>query len=234
MTRWPPSLASQGKAAWAAEEFTHLLDFTGPEPRVDPWRRTSGMHKVRGRRGLAIVREPVALARRRGPAARHLPGRVLPDAAISEIAIANQRATKPPRTVGSAEPRLARSVRRHQEAIIEVVARALALPDDEPARPGPPAERPAAAQGVGRPRPRRRGPPGPRPGACSVRSPRSLAVPVENLLTPDLLRRFLWEGPAAPSTSEVAEALSAMGARRWQTTITAPLISLACSENPPA
>ncbi len=32
-------------------------------------------------------------------------------------------------------------------------------------------------------------------------------MPVENLLTPDLLRRFLWEGPAAPTTAEVAEAL---------------------------
>jgi ribonuclease D len=61
-----------------------------------------------------------------------------------------------------------------------------------------------------------------------------LAVPVENLLTPDLLRRYLWEGPAAPTTAEVADALAAMGARRWQTTITAPLISLACGENPPA
>jgi ribonuclease D len=226
-------LTSQGKAAWAAEEFEHLLDFTGPEPRVDPWRRTSGMHKVRGRRGLAIVRElwlwRDAAAQQRDTS----PGRVLPDAAISEIAIANQRATKPPRTVGSAEPRLARSVRRHQEAIIEVVARALALPDEDlpalalpPSGPPPPkawADRdPVAAARLVRARELL--------GAVSD----ELAVPVENLLTPDLLRRFLWEGPAAPSTSEVAQALSAMGARRWQTMITAPLISLACSENPPA
>ena len=60
-----------------------------------------------------------------------------------------------------------------------------------------------------------------------------LAVPVENLLTPDLLRRFLWEGPAAPTTAEVAASLRALGARQWQTTITAPLISLACSEHAP-
>ena len=149
------------------------------------------------------------------------PGRVLPDAAISEIAIANQRATKPPRTVGSAEPRLARSVRRHQEAIIEVVARALALPESDlpvlalpPSGPPPPkawADRdPVAAARLARARELL--------GAVSE----ELAVPVENLLTPDLLRRFLWDGPAAPTTAEVAEALAAMGARRWQTTITAP------------
>ena len=226
-------LDAQGKAVWAAEDFDNLLGFTGPEARVDPWRRTSGMHKVRGRRGLAIVRElwlwRDAVAQQRDTS----PGRVLPDAAISEIAIAHQRATKPPRQVGSSEPRLARSVRRHQEAIIEVVARALALPDSElpvlslpPTGPPPPkawADRdPVAAARLARSRALL--------GAVSE----ELAVPVENLLTPDLLRRFLWEGPAAPTTAEVAEALSAMGARRWQTTITAPLVALACQENPPA
>ena len=58
-----------------------------------------------------------------------------------------------------------------------------------------------------------------------------LTVPAENLLTPDLLRRFLWEGPAAPTTEDVASDLRAAGAREWQVTITAPLIALACAEN---
>ena len=224
-------LASQGKAGWAAEEFDSLLTFTGPEPRIDPWRRTSGMHKVRGRRGLAIVRElwlwRDAVAQQRDLS----PGRVLPDAAISEIAIANQRATQPPRNVGSSDPRLARAMRRNQEAIVEVVAEALSLPDSDlpvlslpPTGPPPPkvwADRdPVAAARLARSRELI--------GAVST----ELAVPVENLLTPDLLRRFLWEGPAAPSTAEVADGLVALGARRWQTTVTAPLIALACSENP--
>jgi ribonuclease D len=56
---------------------------------------------------------------------------------------------------------------------------------------------------------------------------------VENLLTPELLRRFLWEAPAEPTTEEVAKTLRAAGAREWQVTITAPLIALACAENPP-
>ena len=162
------------------------------------------------------------------------PGRVLPDAAISEIAIANQRATKPPRTVGSAEPRLARSVRRHQEAIIEVVARALALPESDlpvlalpPSGPPPPkawADRdPVAAARLARARELL--------GAVSE----ELAVPVENLLTPDLLRRFLWEGPAAPTTRRGrrgARRRWAPGAGRRRSP--RPLISLACSEHPPA
>jgi ribonuclease D len=223
-------LESQGKAGWAAEEFDSLLSFTGPEPRVDPWRRTSGMHKVRGRRGLAVVRElwewRDAVARQRDVS----PGRVLPDAAISDIAIANQRATQPPRNIGSSDPRLARAIRRNQESILEVVAQALALPDSElpvlalpPTGPPPPkawADRdPVAAARLARAR------------ELITALSHELSVPVENLLTPDVLRRFLWEGPDAPSTAEVAEALVALGARRWQTTVTAPLIARACSEH---
>ena len=188
-------LESQGKAGWAAEEFAHLLSFSGPEQRTDPWRRTSGMHKVRGRRGIGIVR---ALWEWRDGMAQSMdvsPGRVLPDAAISEIAIAHQRATAPPRRITVSEPRLSRSVRRHQEAIVEVVARALAAPDDElpvvalpPTGPPPPKawpdRDPVAAARLARTRELL--------GAVST----ELAVPVENLLTPDLLRRYLWEAPA--------------------------------------
>jgi ribonuclease D len=226
-------LEGQGKAGWAAEEFSSLLGFTGPEPRTDPWRRTSGMHKVRGRRGIAIVRElwlwRDAVAQQRDVS----PGRVLPDAAITDVAVANQRATEPPRSVGSSEPRLARSIRRHQDDIIEAVARALSLPDTElppqslpPTGPPPPkawADRdPVAAARLTRSR------------ELLTAVSGELAVPVENLLTPDLLRRYLWDGPSAPTTSEVADALVAMGARRWQTMVAAPLIARACTENPAA
>ena len=226
-------LEAQGKAGWAAEEFVSLLGFTGPEPRTDPWRRTSGMHKVRGRRGIAIVRElwlwRDAVAQQRDVS----PGRVLPDAAISEIALAHHRATDPPRTVGSSEPRLARSIRRHQDDIIEAVGRALQLSEDAlppqslpPTGPPPPkawADRdPVAAARLTRAR------------ELLTAVSGELVVPVENLLTPELLRRYLWDGPAAPTTSEVAEALVSMGARRWQTMVAAPLIARACSENPTA
>ena len=50
-----PRPAGQGR--WARQEFEALLAFTGPAPRVDPWRRTSGMHRVRHRRTAAVVRE---------------------------------------------------------------------------------------------------------------------------------------------------------------------------------
>ena len=50
-------LAAQGKTEWARQEFEAVLA-TRPAPaRADPWRRTSGIHRVQSRRGLAVVRE---------------------------------------------------------------------------------------------------------------------------------------------------------------------------------
>ena len=80
-------LAAQDKMPWAEQEFDALTRFTGPPVRVEPWRRTSGMHKVRNRRGAAMVRElwqtRDAIAIERDIA----PGRVLPDAALIDLAI---------------------------------------------------------------------------------------------------------------------------------------------------
>src|SRR5256885_1874970 len=77
-------LVRQGKAEWAAEEFAALVAWATqpPRSRPDPWRRTSGIHKVRGPRALARVRAlwyaRDAIAVRRDTA----PGRILPDSAI--------------------------------------------------------------------------------------------------------------------------------------------------------
>jgi ribonuclease D len=79
-------LAEQGKTEWARQEFDAVLHAEPPGPRLDPWRRTSGIHRVRSRRGLAVVQElwqeRDKIARRRDLS----PTRVLPDAAIVEAA----------------------------------------------------------------------------------------------------------------------------------------------------
>ena len=46
-------------------------------------------------------------------------------------------------------------------------------------------------------------------------------LPVENLLTPDTLRRLVWEPPAEPTPETVAEGLRSRGAREWQIELTA-------------
>src|SRR6185437_7262719 len=50
-------LGQAGKTDWARQEFEHVRLASAPAPRVDPWRRTSSIHKLRNRRQLAVVRE---------------------------------------------------------------------------------------------------------------------------------------------------------------------------------
>jgi ribonuclease D len=79
-------LTEQGKLEWARQEFAAVLSAGPLPPRAEPWRRTSGIHRVRSRRGLAVVR---ALWQERDRIAQQRdvsPTRVLADAAIIEAA----------------------------------------------------------------------------------------------------------------------------------------------------
>lgn len=81
-------LESAGKSHWAEQEFAAILSAPPSPPRVDPWRRTSGMHQIKKRRQLAVVK---SLWESRFSLAKELdvsPGRLLSDAAISAIALA--------------------------------------------------------------------------------------------------------------------------------------------------
>ncbi len=205
-------LTSTGKAAWAAQEFDAVLHQPPPAPRRDPWRRTSGLHRVRGARPLAVVR---AIWESREELAQRLdvsPGRVLPDAAIvvaatSPVADRDALRALPEYRKGNA----ARHLDRWWRAIEQ--ARALpdsALPMPAPASDGPPAVRvwrdrdPVAADRLA--------------GAREVLSgvAQGVAMPVENLLPPDALRRWAWEPPQPVDVNSIASALRAAGAREWQ------------------
>jgi ribonuclease D len=51
-----------------------------------------------------------------------------------------------------------------------------------------------------------------------------LNIPLENLLTPDTLRRVAWTPPEPLSESGVRDALAGLGARPWQIDASAQLI----------
>ncbi|MBK8757290.1 MAG: HRDC domain-containing protein [Actinomycetales bacterium] len=222
--RLAADLQAQGKDDWARQEFAALVDFAGPPVRVDPWRRTSGMHKVRRRRTVAVVRE-LWLARDRIAQRRDIsPGRVLPDAALMALAL------DPPKdaaAIGASSH--ARSAARHSKAWVEAIQKAMALPDTAL----PPLTLPST------------GPPPPR--LWSDRDPvaaRRLAdaramlgdfavtrqLPLENLLSPDTLRRALWTPPLELTETAFAEALTTLGARRWQVEIVAPVLATVCRD----
>ena len=215
-------LERQGKLDWVHEEFEAILAAPAAPPRQDPWRRTSGIHKVRGRRQLAVVRAlweaRDQLAQRRDIAA----GRLLPDSAI--IAAANGGPNGPD-ALGRLPGWGGKATRRLVPTMWPAIEAALALPDDGLPRPAvagdgpPPASRwpdrdPAAAERLVRTR------------AAVAAVAAEHGLPVENLLSPELLRRVTWT-PPEPTDEAVSAALEAGGARSWQVRLTAPGIAAA-------
>lgn len=218
------ALVEAGKRDYAAEEFTALLDFR-PRPRsAEDWRRTSGIHKVRKPTGLAIVR---ALWQARDEIARDrdiAPGRILPDSALVAVALA------PPET----EPDLlavpgfsGRGAGRYRRDWWRAVIAARALPADQCPAPQPPASGP------------------PQPRAWAERDPAAFArleaaraalsalaedegMPVENLCSPDAVRRVCW---SPPDDGDVEGMLASLGARPWQQRLVGPLLRAAAAQD---
>jgi ribonuclease D len=215
-------LTRQGKFDWAHQEFEAVLNAPPPAPRVDPWRRTSGMHRVRTRRQLAVVR---ALWERRDTLARErdiAPGRVLPDTAIIAAATA---APESPAQLGRLPGWGGRSTRRLVAQLWPTVAAAYELAEADLPRP--------AAAGDGPPPPSRWPDRDPVAAGRLARARTALAelsdghvIPVENLVTPDLVRRLAWSPPAT-DLEGVAEFLRAGGARPWQVELTAGVLGAA-------
>ena len=145
-------LARTGKVDFAAQEFRAVLDAPAPGPRQDPWRRTSGLHRVRGRRPLATVR---ALWGSRDELARRLdisPGRILPDAAIVAAAVAQPK----DRAALAGLPEFSKgNGAKHLDRWWRALSEASALPEDQlPRLRCPPMVHPL--RGCGRTRTRRR------------------------------------------------------------------------------
>ncbi|MFI0349267.1 HRDC domain-containing protein [Actinomadura sp. 9N407] len=210
-------LVAAGKLEWALQEFSAILATPPRSPRPDPWRRTSGIHRVRNRRALAVVRE-VWEARDEIAQERDVsPGRVLQDTAIVEMAL---NTPKTPAELHALQGMRNRGARRHQTAWLRAVSRAKGLPDDalpEPNLPGdgpPPAHRwaerdPEAAKRLTAAR------------AVVAALADEHTLPSENLLQPDSVRRLAWSPPQESTPETVAAALRALGARAWQVDLVA-------------
>ncbi|MGE9808080.1 HRDC domain-containing protein [Janibacter sp. G1551] len=216
-------LAQQSKHEWAREEFAALTTWT-PAVKTDPWRRTSGVHKLRQPRPLALVRE---LWETRDQIARERdvsPGRIIPDQALVDIATAVP-------TTPADLPSGHRAIQRHQRAWLAAVARASDLPEDQLPVPAP----------------RNDGPPPPK--VWADRDPLAAArlaatraeltafatdhtIPVENVCSPDPLRRVVWTPPESYTADAFAQALRSHGVREWQTRIVSPMLEQAFETHP--
>jgi ribonuclease D len=228
-------LAVQGKTGWAAQEFEYLRDVgtretgaTTPVVRRDRWRRTSGIHRVHDRRALAAVRE-LWTARDRVAQRRDIaPRRVLPDTAIIDAALAD------PKTIDDlvALPVFGGRNQRRSAAMwfaaLEAARETRDLPEvAEPSNgPPPPARwsrrKPDAAARLE----------AARAGLSEVS--RRVGVPIENLISPDLVRRLCWDWAGGAPTDQANQTLQAVDeflragqARQWQRELVDPILAAA-------
>jgi ribonuclease D len=217
-------LQEAGKTEWARQEFQAEIGFE-LTPRTDAWRRTSGMHRIRSRRELAVIK---ALWEARDEIAQQrdvTPGRIIPDAAI--VVAATAMPTDRGALLGL-KGFHGRGAERYSSRWITAIKEALALDESElpPRNPksegGPPPPRtwaekdPVAARRLTLAR-----------DAITALAEEH-SVPLENLLTPDYLRRVMWTPPATRDPGAlldgVATQLTGYGARGWQIALTAPLL----------
>ena len=225
-TELAAQLIACDKYDWAIQEFNHVRDNTTPIVREDPWRRTSGLHAARRPRQLAIVR---ALWNTRDQIASEqdiAPGRILPDSVFVQIAAEATDAQTPIEELPTLNARL---TRRNKKLWVAAVHEGLAVPENElPATrvrsttPPPPRtwqdKNPVAFAQLEQVR----------SGIAALGE--SLKMPVENLITPDTVRRILWTPPS--DESELQEMLVQYKARAWQQELILPLLRKALFETP--
>jgi ribonuclease D len=211
-------LEADGKTFIAEQEFASVAQRDFQIVRAEPWRRLSGLASIRGQRGLAVARE---LWTARDDYAREIdiaPGRLVPDAALTAAAKA-----LPPskRDLAALKEFTGRASRSQLDRWWAAVERGMATTDLPATR--------ATSDSV------------PPPRVWSDRNPEADArlksaraalaelseffnIPLENLLTPDMLRRVAWTPPAALSVESIGAALTEFGARAWQVDATAQRI----------
>lgn len=224
-------LTEAGKLEWALQEFAHLAAHAGdPAPdRSERWRRTNGLHQVRTPLGMALVRE---LWDERDLLAERYdlsPSKVLIDRAITELAAgvkgSGAQATLPTRaTLRTIDGFKRRNARRFENNWVGAIDRVGQLPRHEL----PPVRVP------------HEGPPQPR--SWEHREPETwarwnavrpatqdlaeqLKLPTENLISPDTVRRVVWQPPAEVTVESVDALLAQHDARPWQRELVAPVIT---------
>ena len=194
-----------GKQDWLEQEFEHLLEFK-PKPALEePWRGLPGISRIKDLAKLKIAASLYAARDAIAVEKDIAPGRLIPDRSI--MAAVNQ-APKSRGELANNKEFQGRASRTLLSVWWDAIARAPELEISiEPSE-----------KGNGIPNHKsweRRFPEAHhrlevvRPLVLAVAA--ELKVPIENLLTPDYLRRVCFE----PS-EDVAQQLRSFGARRWQ------------------
>lgn len=219
-------LIDSKKFDWAQAEFAAILSAPPSAPRVDPWRRTSGMHKIRKRNQLAVIRSLWIARNQIAESLDVSPGKLLNDSAIVELALnppTNKREfEKTLRPIGL-RPRW----KENLDTWLTAIASAVALPEsDYP-------ELRAAGDSMPPTKiwkerfPEKYAPFTHARAAVELRAA-ELNIPVENLISPEVIRKLIWK-----LSSDVSKDALELGARPWQVAEIADLVSAALLEREP-
>lgn len=228
------SLESQNKLEWAQEDFASIISAAPPAPRKDPWRRTSGIHRIRDRQTLALIK---GLWHARDDFAKKIdlsPGRIFNDDALVEAA------QKRPGSATELKALLSRRSRSIEIPIMdwwqifgEILSADLATyPESRlPATGLPPVKVWREKNPMGYARLTHA-----RAGVLALAE--ELAIPPENLISPECVRRVCWNPPnldnsPAALLEGVQAELAELGARSWQILRVAPIIRDALSQQEP-
>jgi len=210
-------LERQGKLGWAHEEFEHVRTATPAAVSVERWRRLSGIHKIRQRRQLAVVRSMWLTRDRIGRETDTSPSRLLPDASILQVALVTPTSARDLANSGDFH---GRGSRRYLAQWWDAIAEAIGLDD---------ADLPDLTKPTEGPPPGHRWAERDRAAADRLAAARAVVaaladehgLPAENLLQPDAVRRLAWRPPSDLFAAPVGEDLRRFGAREWQIALTA-------------
>jgi len=220
------ALTEAGKAEFARQEFEHLVDFAPKPPKIDRWRGMTGLHEVKDQQKLAVARS-IWQARENLAAKMDVsPGRLVPDSSIMAVTRETPRSRS---ELAGRKDFSGRASRTYLDTWWR------AIEDGLQARDLPPVRVPAT--GI----PNHRNWANKFPDADArlvalkpvVEARReALNMPVENVLTPDLMRQLAWEPPADRSPNGISAFLLSLGARVWQVQQVAAGFSAAITELP--
>ena len=223
------------KLPWALEEFASILKAPPPPPRVDPWRRTSGMHKIKRRDQLAVIKT-LWMARDEVAARQDIaPGKLLNDSAIVELAIAvptnKKEFEKTLRPLG-----LRARWMENLQLWLDSIATAVSIPEEQWPAMRTNADTLPPIKLWRDKFPEKFAPLSHARAAIELIAQEN-QIPVENLITPEHVRRICWKPPVGATTtlsiSEVEKGLAELGARQWQIDLVAPALAAALLEREP-
>ena len=228
-------LNASNKWKWAEAEFESILIAPPAPPRIDPWRRTSGMHKIKKRDQLVVIKNLWHARDEIARAADVSSGKLLNDAAIIEFAIhkpLNKKdAEKALRPIGMRARWL-----ENMSTWLSATEAALNTPEDQwpPMKSGADTLPPLK---LWRERFAEKYAPLTHARFAVESVAQELSIPAENLISPEIIRRLCWAPPADSlqnlNVDAVCEAMLNLGARQWRVEVVAPLVAAALLEREP-